>query len=234
MAIVALDSPARLPAAAAGIMRTRETRPLSDPNLEETSMAPARRYAILMPLLAVTLCAERRADAAVGAAGPSEPQAVAFRDASRPVAERVADLVARMTLEEKVSQMVDDAPPIERLGVPAYNWWNECLHGVGARGHRDGLPAGDRPGGDLGRRADARAWPRRSRDEARAKHHEALRAGRATACYTGLTLLVAQHQHLPRPALGPRPGDLRRGPVPHGAAGRRLRARACRATTRAT
>ena len=48
--------------------------------------------------------------------------------------ERVRDLVSCMTLEEKVSQMVYDAPAIERLGIPAYNWWNECLHGVGRAG----------------------------------------------------------------------------------------------------
>ncbi len=47
---------------------------------------------------------------------------------------RVADLVSRMTLEEKVSQMVHGAPAIRRLGIPAYNWWNECLHGVGRAG----------------------------------------------------------------------------------------------------
>jgi beta-glucosidase len=48
--------------------------------------------------------------------------------------ERAAELVSQMTLEEKVSQMVFDAPAIERLGVPAYNWWNEGLHGVGRAG----------------------------------------------------------------------------------------------------
>ena len=42
-------------------------------------------------------------------------------------------LVDRMTLEEKASQLRFDAPAIERLGIPAYNWWNEALHGV-ARG----------------------------------------------------------------------------------------------------
>lgn len=48
--------------------------------------------------------------------------------------ERAEDLVSRMTLEEKVSQMLDKAPAIERLNVPQYNWWNECLHGVGRAG----------------------------------------------------------------------------------------------------
>src|SRR2546427_254005 len=44
--------------------------------------------------------------------------------------ERVNDLVSRMTLEEKVSQMLNAAPAITRLDVPAYDWWNETLHGV--------------------------------------------------------------------------------------------------------
>jgi len=44
--------------------------------------------------------------------------------------QRAADLVSRLTLEEKVLQMQSTAPAIPRLGVPAYNWWNEALHGV--------------------------------------------------------------------------------------------------------
>lgn len=47
---------------------------------------------------------------------------------------RAKDLVGRMTLEEKVFQMLHDAPAIPRLGVPAYNWWNEALHGVARAG----------------------------------------------------------------------------------------------------
>ena len=44
--------------------------------------------------------------------------------------QRVDDLVARLTLEEKVAQMLNSAPAIPRLGIPAYDWWNEVLHGV--------------------------------------------------------------------------------------------------------
>jgi beta-glucosidase len=47
---------------------------------------------------------------------------------------RAADLVSRMTLEEKVSQMQNSAPAIPRLGIPAYDWWNEGLHGVARAG----------------------------------------------------------------------------------------------------
>lgn len=47
-----------------------------------------------------------------------------------PITQRIDDLVSRMTLEEKVSQMTHTSPGIPRLGIPDYNWWNECLHGV--------------------------------------------------------------------------------------------------------
>lgn len=48
--------------------------------------------------------------------------------------ERVKDLISRMTLEEKTTQMIYNAPAIPRLGIPAYNWWNEALHGVARAG----------------------------------------------------------------------------------------------------
>jgi beta-glucosidase len=54
--------------------------------------------------------------------------------------ERAKDLVSRMTLEEKVSQMQDVAPAIPRLDVPAYNWWNEALHGVARNGFATNFP----------------------------------------------------------------------------------------------
>src|SRR5580698_11103164 len=53
---------------------------------------------------------------------------------------RAADLVGRMTLDEKVLQMQDQAPAIERLGVPAYGWWNEALHGVARAGEATVFP----------------------------------------------------------------------------------------------
>ena len=53
-----------------------------------------------------------------------------FQNPDLPIDERVDDLVARLTLDEKISQMINNAPAIERLGIPAYNWWNEALHGI--------------------------------------------------------------------------------------------------------
>ena len=63
-----------------------------------------------------------------------------YRDASRPFEARAADLVARMTLEEKATQLVNDAPAIPRLGIREYNWWNEGLHGVAAAGYATVFP----------------------------------------------------------------------------------------------
>lgn len=59
-----------------------------------------------------------------------------FRNPELPIDRRVEDLVSRLTLEEKVKQMLNNTPPIERLDIPAYNWWNECLHGVGRSNYK--------------------------------------------------------------------------------------------------
>src|SRR5512141_1893577 len=61
-------------------------------------------------------------------------------DSRLPPERRAALLVARMTLEEKVSQMGDQAAAIPRLGVPAYGWWNEALHGVARAGLATSFP----------------------------------------------------------------------------------------------
>ncbi len=63
-----------------------------------------------------------------------------FRDHTKSTEERVSDLISHMTLKEKVSQMVHEAEAIPRLGIPAYNWWNECLHGVARSGRASVFP----------------------------------------------------------------------------------------------
>lgn len=57
-----------------------------------------------------------------------------YLDPSYSPEERAKDLVSRMTVEEKASQLRFDAPAVERLGVPEYNYWNEALHGVARAG----------------------------------------------------------------------------------------------------
>lgn len=57
-------------------------------------------------------------------------QTMPFKDPGLPLEERVNDLVSRLTLQEKVLLMKYNSPAIPRLGIPAYNWWNEALHGV--------------------------------------------------------------------------------------------------------
>jgi beta-glucosidase len=74
----------------------------------------------------------------------AEQQAAAaqmpFRNPSLPISTRVDDLVSRLTLEEKVSQTIDRAAAIPRLDIPAYNWWNEGLHGIARSGFATMFP----------------------------------------------------------------------------------------------
>ncbi|HEY8783381.1 MAG TPA: glycoside hydrolase family 3 N-terminal domain-containing protein [Mucilaginibacter sp.] len=57
-----------------------------------------------------------------------------YTDPSKPLDERVNDLVSKLTLDEKVHQMMNSSPAIPRLNIPAYDWWNEALHGVARSG----------------------------------------------------------------------------------------------------
>ena len=108
-----------------------------------------------------------------------------FQDPDRPLEERVDDLVGRMTLDEKVKQTLYNAPAIERLGVPAYNWWNEALHGVARAGRATVFPQAI----GLAATWDSEIMFRVATtisDEARAKHHDAVKKGRR-GIYEGLT-----------------------------------------------
>ena len=113
------------------------------------------------------------------------PTSPAHGERGQLIKERVDDLVSRMTLEEKISQMVHDAPAIERLGIPAYNWWNECLHGVARAGIATVFPQAIGLAATWNVRLMAEVAHAIS-DEARAKHHESLRRG-VRQSYTGLT-----------------------------------------------
>lgn len=99
--------------------------------------------------------------------------------------ERAKDLVSKMTLAEKIAQMQYEAPAIERLGVPAYNWWNECLHGVARSGAATVFPQA------IGMAASFNTdlmfdVATAISDEARAKYNEYKTFG-DTQIYQGLT-----------------------------------------------
>lgn len=102
------------------------------------------------------------------------------------IEQRVDDLVGRMTLEEKVSQTLDRAPAIDRLGVPEYNWWNEALHGVARAGLATVFPQAIGFSATWNDELIYRMATTIS-DEARAKHHEYVRNGKRLR-YQGLTI----------------------------------------------
>jgi beta-glucosidase len=88
--------------------------------------------------------------------------------------QHITDLLSRMTLEEKAAQMQDQAPAIFRLGIPAYGWWNEALHGVAYSGYATNFPQaiGLAATWDTGLTHDVAEV---ISVEARAKHSEAIR-----------------------------------------------------------
>ena len=108
-----------------------------------------------------------------------------YNNPNLPIEVRVNDLVSRMTLEEKVLQMQNGAPAIDRLGVPQYDWWNEALHGVARAGYATVFPQA------IGLAA---TWDTKLMyqvadvisTEARAKHHEFERNNQRNR-YQGLT-----------------------------------------------
>jgi len=108
-----------------------------------------------------------------------------FEQPHRPIEERIADLLGRLTLEEKISQMIYHSSAIPRLNIPEYNWWNECLHGVGRAGVATVFPQA------IGMAASFNAPLIKETaeiiaNEARAKHHEFARQG-DRSIYKGLT-----------------------------------------------
>src|SRR6266498_5652759 len=96
-----------------------------------------------------------------------------YLDPARSIPERVQDLLSRMTLQEKISQMRNAADAIPRLGIPAYDYWSEALHGVARNGRATVFPQA------IGMAA---TWDpalihqiaTAISDEGRAKYHEAL------------------------------------------------------------
>ncbi|WP_036930479.1 glycoside hydrolase family 3 protein [Prevotella sp. 10(H)] len=117
--------------------------------------------------------------------GKTAAQQKPWMDESKPVEQRVEMLVNAMTLEEKIGQMMNSAPAIDRLGIPSYDWWNECLHGVGRAGLATVYPQAI----GLAATFDDDALFKSATiisDEARAKHHQFVREG-SRQIYQGLT-----------------------------------------------
>jgi beta-glucosidase len=112
---------------------------------------------------------------------------VIYLDPAQPIAERVHDLISRMTLDEKIGQMCNVTQAIPRLNIPAYDYWSEALHGVAGNGRATVFPQA------IGMAA---TWDpvliqkvaSAVGDEARAKYHAALRSKGATGMFQGLTL----------------------------------------------
>jgi beta-glucosidase len=108
-----------------------------------------------------------------------------YKNPDLPIETRANDLLRRMTLEQKISQMVHEAAAIDSLGIQQYNWWNECLHGVARAGLATVFP---QPIGLAAMFDDSAVY--RMADiistEARAKHHDFDRKGQHEI-YQGLT-----------------------------------------------
>jgi beta-glucosidase len=117
------------------------------------------------------------AQTAFAQAPPPDSKTQAFWNPVLPVEERVNDLISKMTLEEKTSQLLSVSPAIPRLGVPAYNYWSEALHGVGNDGAATVFPQA------IGFAATwntqlVHSMADAISTEARARYHEAIRNDR--------------------------------------------------------
>ena len=98
---------------------------------------------------------------------------------------RAQKLIAQLTIEEKASLMMHDSQPIEALGVPAYNWWNEALHGVARNGKATVFPMPVAMAASFDEPLVNKVFTAVS-DEARVKNRQALESGRV-GWYQGVT-----------------------------------------------
>lgn len=108
-----------------------------------------------------------------------------FRNPDLPLSQRLDDLIGRLTLTEKIGQMLHEAPAIERLGLAPYSWWNEALHGVARAGSATIFPQAIGLAATFDRDLAHRVATAIS-DEARAKY-EIFAAKGTVGRYVGLT-----------------------------------------------
>ena len=108
-----------------------------------------------------------------------------YKNADLTADERAMDLLHRMTLDEKINQMCNNAEAVDRLGIAGYDWWNEALHGVGRAGLATVFPQAIGMAATFDDRAVYETFDMIS-DEARAKHHDFKRKGERSG-YKGLT-----------------------------------------------
>ncbi len=141
---------------------------------------PLPRLASLLVLVFASLASLRAAD-------PAAPVDLPFRNPDLPLTARVDDLLGRLTVPEKISLIGMNNAAVPRLGLPAYHWWNEGLHGLARNGIATVFPQA------IGLAA---TWNPALHErvagvvatEARAKYHDAQRRNGGTAIYEGLTI----------------------------------------------
>ena len=144
-----------------------------------------RRHFLRAIVLAVAACLLASFPVSRNSAAAQSAKPLPYLDPSLPPEQRAADLVGRMTLQEKVSEMMNSSAAIPRLDVPAYDWWNEGLHGVARAGYATMFPQA------IGMAATWDAPMLKDigiviSTEARAKNNEALRQNNHSIYY-GLT-----------------------------------------------
>jgi beta-glucosidase len=138
-------------------------------------------------------------------------KAPVYKDATQSIDVRVKDLISKLTLEEKVSLLGYRSKAVPRLDIPAYNWWNEGLHGVARAGEATIFPQAIGMAATFNEKlvdsvADAYL------DRSEGKIQRIYITGAPFTIY-GPYLLDTQYQYFSRPKMGPRTGDLWRRPI---------------------
>ncbi|MBQ5516770.1 MAG: glycoside hydrolase family 3 protein, partial [Bacteroidales bacterium] len=130
-----------------------------------------RLFLLLLPLALLPAC--------------NAPKEVSYLDKTLPAEVRAADLLSKLTLEEKTALVQYESQAIPRLGIPAYNWWNEALHGVARNGSATVFPQPIGMAASFDTEKIEAVFTAVS-DEARVKNREARESG-TVGQYQGLT-----------------------------------------------